>query len=422
MNKIFLTPVRCFTFLLALVFSNAAFSQDDIIMRNDDVIKGKVEEVGVNLIKYRKADNMDGPLYDMPKSDVYMIVYNNGSRDVINPRGDGQQTNVVAEAPVRVAPPEMPVYEQPACPVEGYLWTPGYWAYGPGGYYWVPGVWVNPPRPGFLWTPCYWGYENGYYGFHEGYWGEHIGFYGGINYGYGYGGYGYEGGRWEGGSFRYNTAVSRVDVTVVHTTYVDRTVVNNTTVVSHASFNGEGGVRVQPTPQQQAVAHENHVKPTVEQQSHVSVAKSDQSQYVSANNGHPTVVAMNKPNGQHFSSEGHQVVAHPGTQPNISHPVNEQHTAQPAQQHTSEPANHNTFEQHNNTPATQHTAEPVQQHGATPGPQHTSEPVQQHNMEPAQHSNTAPSQQHNNTSLQQHNNTPAKAAPVKPAPAPAKKK
>jgi hypothetical protein len=29
---------------------------------------------------------------------------------------------------VHVAPPAIPVYVQPPCPVEGYLWTPGYWA------------------------------------------------------------------------------------------------------------------------------------------------------------------------------------------------------------------------------------------------------------------------------------------------------
>jgi len=27
---------------------------------------------------------------------------------------------------INIAPPVMPVYEQPPCPVEGYIWTPGY--------------------------------------------------------------------------------------------------------------------------------------------------------------------------------------------------------------------------------------------------------------------------------------------------------
>jgi hypothetical protein len=209
--------------LLFIVLSFHAFSQDDIIMRNDDVVKAKVEEVGENQIKYRKADNMDGPIYDMAKGDVYMIVYANGQRDVINPKGGespAPQSGNSGDA-IRTAPPEMPVYEQPLCPTEGYLWTPGYWAYNfIGGYYWVPGVWVSPPHVGYLWTPGYWGYVNGIYGWNGGYWGEHIGYYGGVCYGYGYEGSGYYGGRWEGGAFRYNTAVSRVDVTVIHTTYV----------------------------------------------------------------------------------------------------------------------------------------------------------------------------------------------------------
>ena len=30
---------------------------------------------------------------------------------------------------VTIAPPELPVYEQPVCPGDGYIWTPGYWAW-----------------------------------------------------------------------------------------------------------------------------------------------------------------------------------------------------------------------------------------------------------------------------------------------------
>src|SRR5271165_4640125 len=60
---------------------------------------------------------------------------------------------------VSFAPPALPVYEQPLCPADGYLWTPGYWAYDDdNGYYWVPGTWVEVPQVGFLWTPGYWGW------------------------------------------------------------------------------------------------------------------------------------------------------------------------------------------------------------------------------------------------------------------------
>ena len=143
---------------------------------------------------------------------------------------------------ITVAPPPIPVYEQPLCPVEGYLWTPGYYEYDYdiASYYWVEGVWVPPPRVGLLWTPGYWGYLDNVYTFHTGFWGPRVGFYGGINYGYGYGGYGYYGGRWDRNVFRYNTAVTRVNANNIRNTYVDNNFRNR--AENRASFNGRGGI------------------------------------------------------------------------------------------------------------------------------------------------------------------------------------
>src|SRR6516165_10569338 len=117
------------------------------------------------------------------------------------------QVEVGVSISANIPPPPLPVYDQPPCPVDGWLWAPGYWAYDPQmGYYWVPGVWVMPPQIGWLWTPPYWAFYNGIYVWHRGYWGPDIGFYGGIDYGWGYPGTGYIGGIWNGGVFRYNTA------------------------------------------------------------------------------------------------------------------------------------------------------------------------------------------------------------------------
>src|ERR1700728_2488194 len=43
---------------------------------------------------------------------------------------------------VGIAPPLIPYYDQPVAPGYGYIWTPGYWAYGDDGYNWVDGAWV----------------------------------------------------------------------------------------------------------------------------------------------------------------------------------------------------------------------------------------------------------------------------------------
>ena len=197
---------------------------------------------------------------------------------------------------VHVGPPAIPVYVQPACPTEGYLWTPGYWSYGDAGYYWVPGVWVSPPRAGVLWTPGYWGFAGGVYGWHGGYWGPHIGFYGGVNYGFGYGGVGFVGGEWRGGRFAYNTAVLNVNSTVVHNTFVDRTVVHeNIGVSAHASFNGgPGGTTAVASAQERAAANEPHVQPTSEQVSHEHAASQDRSNFASTNHGKPANPAMSR--------------------------------------------------------------------------------------------------------------------------------
>jgi hypothetical protein len=194
---------------------------------------------------------------------------------------------------VGFAPPVLPVYTQPLCPGDGYLWNPGYWAYGDAGYYWVPGVWVQPPTVGLLWTPGYWGWGGGAYLFHAGYWGPHVGFYGGVNYGFGYGGVGFGGGRWEGGHFAYNTAVLNVNTTVIHNTYVDRTVINRETVGVRTSFNGgAGGIQARPSAQEAAFAHESHVAPTSEQQNHMQMARADRGNLASVNGGRPQNAAL----------------------------------------------------------------------------------------------------------------------------------
>jgi hypothetical protein len=206
---------------------------------------------------------------------------------------------------INIAPPVLPVYEQPLCPAPGYIWTPGYWAWATGGYYWVPGVWVAPPRVGLLWTPAWWGWNNGAYIFHQGYWGPTVGFYGGINYGHGYWGNGYWGGRWVGNTFRYNTAVTRVNTTVIHNTYVDRTVVNKEVNRSRTSFNGPNGVKAKPTAQQKAAAaNAKRMPPTSQQLARKNAAAKDPKLQASNNKGRPNADAIKSFNKSERAGQG----------------------------------------------------------------------------------------------------------------------
>jgi hypothetical protein len=196
---------------------------------------------------------------------------------------------------VRTGPPPLPVYEQPLCPGEGFIWIPGYWAWGPDGFFWVPGTWVIAPVVGYLWTPGYWGWADGFYVWYPGYWGPRVGFYGGINYGFGYTGVGYAGGYWRGGNFVYNRAVNNVNVTEIHNTYNEK-VINNNVTVNRVSYNGgPSGVTARPTPAEQAAAREQHIAPTTEQTQHEHVSASNRSLLASTNHGQPPVAATPKP-------------------------------------------------------------------------------------------------------------------------------
>src|SRR3974390_2614542 len=123
-----------------------------------------------------------------------------------------------------IGPPALPVYAPPPMPAAGYIWAPGYWA---------------------------WGWAGGVYAWHAGYWGPHVGFYGGINYGFGYSGVGYHGGYWMGARFISNTTVI------------------NEAPVNRISFNGgAGGIVARPTPLEMHAAEERHVGMSEVQQQH----------------------------------------------------------------------------------------------------------------------------------------------------------
>ena len=90
------------TLFLGLPFF--VFSQDVIYTIGGDELKSKVIEILDNDIKYRKFDFLDGPIYSMSKSKIYMIIYKNGQKEkfVIAP----QDPKVEKTETEQVAPPK----------------------------------------------------------------------------------------------------------------------------------------------------------------------------------------------------------------------------------------------------------------------------------------------------------------------------
>ena len=67
-----------------LVFTFESFSQDIIITKNSERIDAKVIEVNVDTIKYKRFENLEGPIYSLLKSNIVTIVYQNGYVEIFS--------------------------------------------------------------------------------------------------------------------------------------------------------------------------------------------------------------------------------------------------------------------------------------------------------------------------------------------------
>ncbi len=70
-----------FLFILFICSSNSIQAQDTLLIRSSENIIVKVIEVGTTEVKYKKQDNLNGPMFSILKSDLLMIKYENGTTD-----------------------------------------------------------------------------------------------------------------------------------------------------------------------------------------------------------------------------------------------------------------------------------------------------------------------------------------------------
>ncbi len=92
--------------VITLCIYGISYSQDNIVLKNGEEISAKVLEIGTGEIKYKKASNPEGPTYSIAKSEVFMIKYENGTKEIIN--------KIESEDPKSVATPEKATEDKPA--------------------------------------------------------------------------------------------------------------------------------------------------------------------------------------------------------------------------------------------------------------------------------------------------------------------
>lgn len=118
-----------FTLAIAFLWGISTYAQDIIIKNDKTEFKAKVLEVLIEEIKYKKWEHLDGPTYTILKSEVFMIIYKNGSRETFDVKPTAPVTApapVVTPAAQTTSSPAQvatPAVSSPA-PVEETLGTP----------------------------------------------------------------------------------------------------------------------------------------------------------------------------------------------------------------------------------------------------------------------------------------------------------
>lgn len=78
--------------IMFIMTSTAICAQDVIVKKDGSTILSKVLEIESTNIKYKKFSNLNGPVYNINKSEVFSINYENGEKDVFNTESSIQNT------------------------------------------------------------------------------------------------------------------------------------------------------------------------------------------------------------------------------------------------------------------------------------------------------------------------------------------
>jgi hypothetical protein len=70
--------------IVPFLFGYNLFGQDVIFMNSKEEIKTKVIEIDEHVVKYKKFDFQEGPIYSVKKTDIFLIIYSNGTREIFN--------------------------------------------------------------------------------------------------------------------------------------------------------------------------------------------------------------------------------------------------------------------------------------------------------------------------------------------------
>jgi hypothetical protein len=101
-------------FIFLLFIFNFVKAQDTILFHNNEIKIVKVNEVGTDEIKFKRYDNLNGPVYVINKSEIKYIKYAGGLKDSF-PLSKKQELTGVQSGSFQVIEPKPEKVLAPAC-------------------------------------------------------------------------------------------------------------------------------------------------------------------------------------------------------------------------------------------------------------------------------------------------------------------
>ena len=92
--------------LWAVLSSNISVAQDVITKKSGEDIKAKVLEVTTTEIKFKKSEMPDSPIFSLLKSDVLIVRYENGTKDIFNELPIKESPKVIVAEPKQKKTPK----------------------------------------------------------------------------------------------------------------------------------------------------------------------------------------------------------------------------------------------------------------------------------------------------------------------------
>lgn len=119
-NNLLSERMKKLIFLLTMCVVFNLSAQDIIVKRNGDELQCRILEVSKNEVKYKRWANQDGPAFSEKKSNIFMIKYENGEKDMIAHSSPVSESSAVSSGMNSVDPNEY-IFEEPTPISHTYL-------------------------------------------------------------------------------------------------------------------------------------------------------------------------------------------------------------------------------------------------------------------------------------------------------------